>query len=85
MYRETAVSWFIASCLGISSRKGFHLAMCLKEYKNMALQKTQWILFYIVFRNLTQRQRELIEEFSKEEHGEDDKRDEKRNAAGASG
>ncbi|KAL8155100.1 chaperone protein dnaJ GFA2, mitochondrial [Apium graveolens] len=35
--------------------------------------------------NLTQRQRELIEEFSKEEHGEDDKTDEKRNAAGASG
>lgn len=35
--------------------------------------------------NLTQRQRELIEEFSKEEHGEDDKRDEKSNAAGASG
>ncbi|KAL8095338.1 hypothetical protein AgCh_036708 [Apium graveolens] len=32
--------------------------------------------------NLTQRQRELIEEFSKEEHGEDDKTEEKRNASG---
>ncbi|KAL8101799.1 hypothetical protein AgCh_033628 [Apium graveolens] len=32
--------------------------------------------------NLTQRQRELIEEFSKEEHNKDDKIDEKRNATG---
>ncbi|KAL8136230.1 hypothetical protein AgCh_010723 [Apium graveolens] len=37
------------------------------------------------FWNLTQRQRELIEEFSKEEHGKYDKIDEKRNAADASG
>ncbi|KAL8104591.1 hypothetical protein AgCh_028709 [Apium graveolens] len=64
----------------------------LKDIPNVAYKLSKMrpdenlkLLHYVLYGNRVKRQRELIEEFSKEEHGEDDKTDEKRNAAGASG